>query len=131
MARSRKHLGGSIRAGCKQALKRAGVSPGVQGLSQAVASSGDAFQPLLGQIARHDGDRDRQRARGPAKRGDQRPRPRLFGPRPQHQDPDRRVFVHLRQNLGDIVGNTADAFKLSYLENALTSNPVLNKMAGT
>jgi hypothetical protein len=32
-------------------------------------------------------------------------------------------------NLGDIVGNTADAFKLSYLENALTSSPVLNKMA--
>jgi hypothetical protein len=32
-------------------------------------------------------------------------------------------------NLGDIVGNTADAFKLSYLENALTSNSVLNKMA--
>jgi hypothetical protein len=32
-------------------------------------------------------------------------------------------------NLGDIVGNTADAFKLSYLENALTSNPVLNKLA--
>ncbi|HEX7862378.1 MAG TPA: DNA repair ATPase [Verrucomicrobiae bacterium] len=32
-------------------------------------------------------------------------------------------------NLGDIVGNTADAFKMSYLENALTSNPVLNKLA--
>jgi hypothetical protein len=32
-------------------------------------------------------------------------------------------------NLGDIVGNTADAFRMSYLENALTSNSVLNKLA--
>ncbi len=32
-------------------------------------------------------------------------------------------------NLGDIVGNTGDAFRMSYLENALTSNPVLNKLA--
>lgn len=32
-------------------------------------------------------------------------------------------------NLGDIVGNTAEAFRMSYLENALTSNPVLNKLA--
>jgi MoxR-like ATPase len=32
-------------------------------------------------------------------------------------------------NLGDIVGNTAAPFKMSYLENALTSNSALNKMA--
>lgn len=32
-------------------------------------------------------------------------------------------------NLGDIVGNTGDAFKMSYLENALTSNAILNKLA--
>ncbi len=33
-------------------------------------------------------------------------------------------------NLGDIIGDNADVFKLSYLENCLTSNPVLNKLAG-
>lgn len=32
-------------------------------------------------------------------------------------------------NLGDILGDNADAFKLSFLENALTSNPVLNRLA--
>jgi MoxR-like ATPase len=32
-------------------------------------------------------------------------------------------------NLGDIIGNTAEAFKLSYVENCLTSNAVLNKLA--
>jgi MoxR-like ATPase len=32
-------------------------------------------------------------------------------------------------NLGDIIGDNADAFKLSYLENALTSNQVLNHLA--
>ncbi len=32
-------------------------------------------------------------------------------------------------NLGEIIGDTADAFKLSYIENALTSNPVLAKLA--
>ncbi|CAM2005171.1 DNA repair ATPase [Acanthopleuribacter pedis] len=32
-------------------------------------------------------------------------------------------------NLGDIIGETATAFELSYIENALTSNPVLNKLA--
>lgn len=32
-------------------------------------------------------------------------------------------------NLGDIIGETAVAFELSYIENALTSNPVLNKLA--
>jgi len=32
-------------------------------------------------------------------------------------------------NLGDIIGNTAEAFKLSYLENALTSNSVLAGLA--
>ena len=32
-------------------------------------------------------------------------------------------------NLGDIVGDSAEAFKMSYLENCLTSNPVLNKLA--
>jgi hypothetical protein len=32
-------------------------------------------------------------------------------------------------NLGDIIGDTADVFKLSYIENCLTSNPVLNKLA--
>ncbi|GBC63906.1 AAA family ATPase [Desulfonema ishimotonii] len=31
-------------------------------------------------------------------------------------------------NLGDIIGDTAEAFKLSYLENALTSNPVLSPL---
>ncbi len=33
-------------------------------------------------------------------------------------------------NLGDIIGDNAGVFKLSYLENCLTSNPVLNKLAG-
>lgn len=33
-------------------------------------------------------------------------------------------------NLGDIIGDTEEAFKLSYLENGITSNPVLNKLAG-
>ncbi|MDM8516722.1 DNA repair ATPase [Desulfobacterales bacterium HSG16] len=32
-------------------------------------------------------------------------------------------------NLGDIIGDSADAFKMSYLENALTSNAVLNKLS--
>ncbi|MEO1413349.1 MAG: AAA family ATPase, partial [Bacteroidota bacterium] len=32
-------------------------------------------------------------------------------------------------NLGDIIGDTEAAFKLSYMENALTSNPVLRKLA--
>ncbi|MCP4683214.1 MAG: AAA family ATPase, partial [Desulfobacterales bacterium] len=32
-------------------------------------------------------------------------------------------------NLGDIIGDNADVFKMSYLENALTSNSVLNKLS--
>ncbi len=32
-------------------------------------------------------------------------------------------------NLGDIIGGSEDAFKLSYIENALTSNRVLNQLA--
>jgi len=32
-------------------------------------------------------------------------------------------------NLGDIIGDTAEAFELSYIENSLTSNPTLNKLA--
>nr|MDA3959866.1 DNA repair ATPase [Planctomycetota bacterium] len=32
-------------------------------------------------------------------------------------------------NLGDIIGGTAEAFELSYLENCLTVNPVLNPVA--
>lgn len=32
-------------------------------------------------------------------------------------------------NLGEIIGDTADAFEVSYLENALTSNPTLSKLA--
>ncbi|MEM6841282.1 MAG: DNA repair ATPase [Bacteroidota bacterium] len=32
-------------------------------------------------------------------------------------------------NLGDIIGDSAEAFKLSYLENSLTSNPTLSKLA--
>ena len=32
-------------------------------------------------------------------------------------------------NLGEIIGDTADAFELSYLENSLTSNPILGKLA--
>jgi hypothetical protein len=32
-------------------------------------------------------------------------------------------------NLGEIIGETRDAFEMSYLENCLTSNPVLNKLA--
>ena len=31
-------------------------------------------------------------------------------------------------NLGDIIGDTAATFNLSYIENSLTSNPVLNKL---
>jgi hypothetical protein len=33
-------------------------------------------------------------------------------------------------NLGDIIGETENAFKLSYIENALTSNPTMNRLAG-
>ena len=33
-------------------------------------------------------------------------------------------------NLGDILGNTADLFNMSYIENCLTSNPVLAELAG-
>lgn len=32
-------------------------------------------------------------------------------------------------NLGEIIGNSAEAFEMSYLENCLTSNPVLNQLA--
>jgi MoxR-like ATPase len=32
-------------------------------------------------------------------------------------------------NLGDIIGDTAATFRLSYLENALTANPVLSRLA--
>ena len=32
-------------------------------------------------------------------------------------------------NLGEIIGDNADAFEMSYLENAITSNPVLNKLS--
>ena len=32
-------------------------------------------------------------------------------------------------NLGEIIGTSSDAFEISYLENALTSNPVLAKLA--
>ena len=32
-------------------------------------------------------------------------------------------------NLGEIIGDSADAFVMSYLENSLTSNPVLQKLA--
>lgn len=32
-------------------------------------------------------------------------------------------------NLGEIIGDTREAFELSYLENCLTSNPVLSKLA--
>ena len=32
-------------------------------------------------------------------------------------------------NIGDIIGDRADVFKLSYLENSMTSNPVLSKLA--
>lgn len=32
-------------------------------------------------------------------------------------------------NLGDIIGDSADVFKLSYIENALTSNPTLARLA--
>jgi len=31
-------------------------------------------------------------------------------------------------NLGDIIGDTANIFNLSYIENSLTSNPILNKL---
>lgn len=32
-------------------------------------------------------------------------------------------------NLGDIIGGTATAFEMSYIENSLTSNPIMNKLA--
>ena len=32
-------------------------------------------------------------------------------------------------NLGEIIGDTADAFEMSYIENSLTSNPILGKLA--
>ena len=32
-------------------------------------------------------------------------------------------------NLGEIIGDSAEVFELSYLENCLTSNPILNKLA--
>jgi hypothetical protein len=32
-------------------------------------------------------------------------------------------------NLGDIIGDTADVFNLSYVENSMTSNPILAKLA--
>jgi hypothetical protein len=32
-------------------------------------------------------------------------------------------------NLGEIIGDTADVFEMSYIENCLTSNPVLGKLA--
>ena len=32
-------------------------------------------------------------------------------------------------NLGEIIGDSSDAFEMSYLENSLTSNPVLSKLA--
>jgi hypothetical protein len=32
-------------------------------------------------------------------------------------------------NLGEIIGETAEAFEMSYLENCITSNPVLNKLS--
>lgn len=32
-------------------------------------------------------------------------------------------------NLGEIIGDSADAFEMSYLENAITSNPTLSKLA--
>lgn len=32
-------------------------------------------------------------------------------------------------NLGEIIGDTREAFELSYIENALTSNPILGKLA--
>ncbi len=32
-------------------------------------------------------------------------------------------------NIGDIIGDSAEEFKLSYIENSLTSNPVLSKLA--
>ena len=32
-------------------------------------------------------------------------------------------------NLGDVIGDTTDVFEMSYLENALTSSPILNKLA--
>lgn len=33
-------------------------------------------------------------------------------------------------NLGDVIGDTEDVFKLSYIENALTSNAILARLAG-
>lgn len=32
-------------------------------------------------------------------------------------------------NLGDVIGDSAEVFKLSYIENSLTSNPILSKLA--
>ncbi|MDW3196144.1 MAG: DNA repair ATPase [Cytophagales bacterium] len=32
-------------------------------------------------------------------------------------------------NLGDVIGDTEEVFKLSYIENSLTSNPILSKLA--
>jgi hypothetical protein len=34
-------------------------------------------------------------------------------------------------NLGEIIGDNAEAFEMSYLENAITSNPVLSRLAHT
>lgn len=34
-------------------------------------------------------------------------------------------------NLGEIIGDNADAFVMSYLENAITSNPVLSRLSST
>ena len=34
-------------------------------------------------------------------------------------------------NLGDIIGDTADLFKLSLIENSMTSNPVLHQLSST
>ena len=34
-------------------------------------------------------------------------------------------------NLGDIIGDTADLFKLSLVENAMTANPVLHQLSST
>jgi len=34
-------------------------------------------------------------------------------------------------NLGDIIGDTADLFKLSLIENALTANPILHQLSST
>ena len=34
-------------------------------------------------------------------------------------------------NLGEIIGDSADAFVMSYLENAITSNPILSRLSST